>query len=97
MPESVATLTSDHASKYLQQVCKHFAHKIEVSYDESHGECVFEMGKGTLDADGSTLTITASASNQSDLERTQSVIESHLIRFAFREELSPLTWTAKAG
>ena len=24
------TFTTDHASKYLQQLCKHFAHKIEV-------------------------------------------------------------------
>lgn len=92
MLEAKAIVTTKHASKYLQQVCKHFAHKIDVSYDETHGECVFEMGKGILDADDEALTILASAANEADLETTKSVIESHLVRFAFREELGPLAW-----
>ncbi len=96
MAEAVATVATVHGSRYLQQVCKHFAHKIEVSYDQHHGECIFAMGTAVLDADNAGLTIVARAENDADLERTKTVIESHLVRFAFREELSPLGWSAEA-
>lgn len=26
-----------NAGKYLQQLCKHFAHKVEVDYGDGHG------------------------------------------------------------
>ena len=30
MTSQTATLTTERASTYLQQLCKHFAHKVEV-------------------------------------------------------------------
>jgi hypothetical protein len=92
MLESVAYLETAHGRKYLAQLCKHFAHKIAVTVSENHGECQFACGLGILDADDDGLRITARAENGEDLAQTQSVIESHLLRFAFREELQPLDW-----
>ncbi|MFB9948481.1 DUF2218 domain-containing protein [Rhizobium puerariae] len=97
MPEATAIVPTEHGSKYLQQLCKHFAHKIEVSYTETHGECTFACGKGILDADASGLTVVATAPDREQLEQTKSVIESHLVRFAFREELAPLPWRDAAA
>lgn len=93
MLQTTAVLPTEHGSKYLQQLCKHFAHKIEVSFTPTHGECTFAMGKGILDADATGLTVTATAPDEEQLARTKSVIESHLVRFAFREELAPLDWS----
>lgn len=36
---STARLETANASKYLQQLCKHFAHKVEVRFDETEGHC----------------------------------------------------------
>ncbi|TIT63197.1 MAG: DUF2218 domain-containing protein, partial [Mesorhizobium sp.] len=37
MPTSHANVTTAHASRYLQQLCKHWAHKFPVEFDPNHG------------------------------------------------------------
>ncbi|MBU2983038.1 DUF2218 domain-containing protein [Lentibacter algarum] len=80
-----ANITTDRASTYLQQLCKHFAHKIEVQFDPQSGHIAFPFGQCDLVAQDATLTLTATANNQADLTKTTRVIASHLERFAFRE------------
>ena len=92
MMESVATLRTEQASKYIGQLCKHFAHKVDVSHSDGQGECRFTCGTATMDAHADVLTIRCTASDDDRLKETQHVIESHLLRFAFREELQPLQW-----
>lgn len=93
MATSSAVVRTENASRYLQQLCKHFAHRIEVEFTPTHGVCRFSVGTATLDADAGQLTIVAEARDDTALGETQHVIESHLLRFAFREELGPLAWT----
>jgi hypothetical protein len=83
---------TEHGGKYLVQLCKHFAHKIDVSYSETHGECRFACGTAILDADDGGLRILATAADKEQLTETESVIERHLVRFAFRENLEALQW-----
>lgn len=92
MIETTATLQSPHAAKYIAQLCKHFAHKVEVSHSDGHGECRFVCGTAIMDADDATLRIRVNAPDEVQLKETQDVIESHLLRFAFREALEPLQW-----
>jgi len=87
-----AVLATANASRYLQQLCKHFAHKIPVTFDPAAGRIEFPFGTCTLAADDATLTLTAEVLPEGDLARLESVIDSHLVRFAFREELA-VTWT----
>ncbi|WP_226951145.1 DUF2218 domain-containing protein [Rhizobium terrae] len=94
MVQSIAEWRTEHGGKYLVQLCKHFAHKIDVSYSETHGECRFSCGTATLDADDDGLKIMAVAADEEQLAETQSVIERHLVRFAFRENLEALQWQA---
>lgn len=81
-----------NASRYLQQLCKHFAHKVDVTFDERHGECRFSCGTAKLDAKDDGLQIAVEAADRDKLAETKDVIERHLIRFAFREDMQPLTW-----
>ncbi|WP_170406830.1 aldolase/citrate lyase family protein [Ruegeria arenilitoris] len=75
------------ASKYLQQLCKHWSHKAEVFFDETKGSVAFPDGDSvTLEANDNSLTITAATGPRGDLARWKDVIEAHLVRFAFREE-----------
>lgn len=92
MLEAAAYLETENGPKYLVQLCKHFAHKIEVSYSQSHGECRFVCGSCVMDADEKGLRIAVQAGDEAGLAQTQAIIESHLVRFAFREKLEALDW-----
>lgn len=92
MLEAKSELVTESGSKYLVQLFKHFAHKIEVEYTPTHGECQFDFGTASLDADPQRLNIRVTAPDEEKLERAKSVVESHLLRFAFREEIESLSW-----
>lgn len=88
--------TTANASRYLQQLCKHFGHKIEVSFDAHAGRIEFPMGPVTLTADAEKLTAHAEAADAEGIANVQSVIDRHLERFAFREEFKGMTWDTAA-
>lgn len=93
---------TDKASRYLQQLCKHWEHNLKVDYTADHGTIVFPKdarganwpgdGLVTLDAkpDGIAIRIDASAPEQA--EGLKGAIERHLDRFAFREEGLKYAW-----
>ncbi|OSP56200.1 DUF2218 domain-containing protein [Pseudoruegeria sp. SK021] len=90
---SNAKFTTERASSYLQQLCKHFGHKIEVQFDPQAGLIKFPFGQCALSADQGVLDLTVNAETQADLTKACRVIGSHLERFAFRE--SPkIEWQA---
>lgn len=94
--------TTNKASRYLQQLCKHWEHNLKVDYTADHGTIVFPKdarganwpgdGLVTLDAkpDGIAIRIDASALEQA--EGLKGAIERHLDRFAFREEGLKYVW-----
>lgn len=96
-PEAVLTATSrvatPRASGYLQQLCKHFGHKVPASFDADQGRIAFPFGDCDLSAGEGVLTLRLTAATPEALERLQSVIASHLERFAFREALE-IRWDA---
>lgn len=92
MIRSTGTLNSPKASQYLQQLCKHFAHKTEVSFDTRQGSIALRNGPATLFADGDQLRATVTATGLSDLPQARHVIDKHLAMFAFREGFTTLDW-----
>lgn len=88
-----ALIPTASASKYLQQLCKHFQHKLPASFDPQAGQITFPVGQTRLAADDATLTILVEAANGEDLEQLKDVVVRHLARFAFREELK-VDWQA---
>lgn len=91
MLKSTATITTDYASKYLQQMCKHFQHKVEAEWDTEAGTVHFPAGPCTMAAKDKTLIIHVTAENEEGLARSRDVIDRHLPNFAFREDLE-ITW-----
>ena len=91
--KSICSIDTPNAQKYLQQLCKHFAHKIQVSFDKQAGKITFPMGECRLAADETMLTMTVVTPDNSEVERLQDIIAQHLARFAFREYLN-FTWHA---
>lgn len=92
MTEATAYVETEFGAKYLVQMCKHFAHKIEVDYSDTHGECRFEGGIAVFDATADGLRMRVTAEKDETRAWAQSAIESHLLRFAFREQLESLDW-----
>jgi len=92
----VARVPTHSASRYLQQLAKHWSHKMEVSFSEQAATIAFPNG-ATLDlrADSETLDVRLAVPEDGDVVRMEEVVASHLDRFAFRE--APLTFDWREG
>ncbi len=86
------TFETPNASKYLVQLCKHFAHKIEVDYTETEGTAEFPGGVARFHADETALTVDFDLKGPENVPNAKSVIDKHLERFAFRENFAQMTW-----
>ncbi|WP_022681515.1 DUF2218 domain-containing protein [Sphingobium bisphenolivorans] len=85
-----AHVPTTNGSRYLQQLCKHWSHKFETSFDASQGSIAFPMGPIRMTAGAEALTLTIEPTEGADVERFKQVVADHLDRFAFRE--APLTF-----
>lgn len=91
MPKSTAVVATEHASRYLQQLCKHWSHKFAVEFTPAMGR--IDLGEGRvvdLSANDTSLTVEVEAA---DLPQLEQVVADHIARFAFREELK-FDWRA---
>lgn len=84
MPETIAIVTTENASRYLQQLCKHFAHKVTVEFTSEAGTVWLPFGTCHLSAEADRLVLRAT-SDPSDLPKLERFLGDHLARFAFRE------------
>jgi hypothetical protein len=93
MPASHATIPTGSASRYLQQLCKHWSHKFAVEFTLDHGVIPFDDTRRCIvDASAEELALRIEAADDATLQRTQGVVIDHLKRFAFREELGEVEW-----
>ena len=99
---SVAQVPTGHASRYLQQLCKHWSHNLEVEFTAERGTIVFPRdARGadwpadacvTLTARSDSLECRIEASAQGQLEGLKGALARHLDRFAFREAPLGFEW-----
>ena len=86
------------ASRYLQQLAKHWSHKMEVSFSPEEGRIAFPNGSVlTMRADSATLDVMLVVPESEDMGRMREVVASHLDRFAFREAPLTFDWQEQAG
>ena len=57
MPERRVDIPTAAASRYLQQLCKHWSHKFPVEFTPAHGEITLPFGACVLDADPEALKV----------------------------------------
>lgn len=92
MTLAIARVPTGSASKYLQQLCKHWSHKLEVSFTPDHGTVRFPDSLVTLAAEDEALVVTVEAAEDETAQRMKDVVARHLDRFAFREAPLPFDW-----
>ena len=85
MTNGIARVETERASIYLQQLCKHFAHKLPVTFTPEKGQITFSIGICRLEASDGILVLGAEAEDDTKLTQLQGVIDKHLLRFAFRD------------
>ncbi len=86
------TLKTAKASGYLQQLCKHFAHKVEVSFTPEAGHMSFGTGTADLTATDDLLSVTLTLTEGADFTGPKHMIDKHLAIFTHREGGVGLTW-----
>jgi len=90
---STAEIATAQARRYMIQLCKHFEHKLPVTYDDHTGRIALSVGVCRLAAAGDRLTLSGEAPDAAQLAQLQDVVARHLVRFAFREEMQ-IDWRA---
>ncbi|RVT43242.1 DUF2218 domain-containing protein [Sphingobium algorifonticola] len=93
MASSSATVPTESGSKYLQQLCKHWSHKLTVEFTAEKGTVTFPNAVATMTAQPDSLLVTIEAEDAETVERMKGVVANHLDRFAFREAPLPFDWT----
>lgn len=101
---ATANVPTAHASKYLQQLCKHWQHNLAVEFTPEHGTVTFPKdARGatwagdalvTFDAGADALGVRIDASSDDHVEAMKGVVARHLDRFAFREAPLAFDWVA---
>ena len=86
---STTRFETPNASKYLQALCKHFAHKVTVDYDATAGRADLPPGPAKMVADDKGLDIEVTAEDGQGLKVAQYIVEDHLKRFAVETTLGP--------
>ncbi|WP_420144630.1 DUF2218 domain-containing protein [Sphingobium sp.] len=87
-----ATVPTTHASRYLQQLCKHWSHKFDTDFSPEKGDIAFPMGPIRMRATPEALIVVLEPHADADIERFKQVVADHLDRFAFREAPLPFDW-----
>ena len=81
-----AEVPTEHASRYLQQLCKHWSHRFEVAFDAAQGTVHLNGAMCRFQAESQHLVLVLEG--EQDLARIADVVSEHLRRFAFREDLA---------
>ncbi|HRO16210.1 MAG TPA: DUF2218 domain-containing protein, partial [Paracoccus sp. (in: a-proteobacteria)] len=93
---SIARYDTPNAAKYLQQLARHLAHKIDVRSDEHSADFALQAGRVRIEADGAPV-VRIEAEDARSLIDARYVIDKHLVIFAFREGFAGLDWRIADG
>lgn len=92
MSKTTAIVPTENGWKYIQQLCKHWSHKLTTELSDNKGVVTFENATAVMICDANAITVTIESEAQDVLERLKGVVSSHLDRFAFREAPLPFEW-----
>jgi uncharacterized protein len=92
MPIAKASVPTADAAKYIQQLCKHWSHRLEVDLSDQKGMVKFPAAVVTLEAGADALQVAIEGEESAEVERLKGVVASHLDRFAFREAPLRFDW-----
>jgi len=100
---STAHVPTGNGAKYVQQLCKHWAHNLDVTLDGDVGRVIFPANARGADWPGDAVILLTPGENDiacrieasapGQLEGLKGALARHLDRFAFREAPLSFVWT----
>ncbi|WP_319533973.1 DUF2218 domain-containing protein [uncultured Vibrio sp.] len=91
MIEETAHIESEHVSKYLVVLCRHFARKVPATWDETNGLVTFPPGQAVFTVSDTKLTIVCGSDSEEGLDKVKDIVTSHVAMFSRRETIE-LQW-----
>ncbi|MBO6919204.1 MAG: DUF2218 domain-containing protein [Rhizobiaceae bacterium] len=92
MIKTTGFFKTSHASRYLQQLCKHFGQKVAVEYSKTEGYVKFPIGEARLMADDIGLIVSFDVASPDAASTAHYIIDKHMEKFAFRENRNTMIW-----
>ena len=86
MPTTTADVRTDHAVAYMRRLCRHFSHKITVSFDDEKGNIEFPFGTCEIKTSPTHMHFVIYVPDEQSLDRAEDVITRHLVRMANKDE-----------
>lgn len=83
-----ATVGLDQPGKMLLRLCKHFEHKLKVTYSDTQAQMEFIIGACDAQVNDGALHFVCRSNKKNENDELQNVIERHLVRFAHKEDVS---------
>ena len=90
---STGRFSTPNAQKFMTQLCKHFGHKVPAEVEGDTGQVRFAAGLAEMRSDDQQLVVVLSGDSGEAVASLQEVIDSHLKRFAFREDFTGMAWS----
>lgn len=85
-------ITTTQPERVMRRLCKHWAHKIAVEYDEHKGKALFpEQGEVHFTVEENSLVIRIEANNSESMQSIQKNIEHHMVPMA-QPEIITISW-----
>ena len=94
MIQSKLHFSTTHAFRFLQQLAKHFGHKVPVTFTPNEGKITLPFGNCEIAVTDVVLLITF-LGEACDIRHLEHFVGDHFARFAFREN-SKLIWQRAA-
>lgn len=91
-----ASFPTQRGPALMGTMAKHFGHKIPVTSSDTSALFDFQDGTASLALTPTGLALQIDAPTVDLIARLRGVIESHLLRFAHREDPQPLIWSDPA-
>ena len=82
-----ANISTTSAARIMKRLCKHWSHKLQVSYDDEQGRVLFDPAVLNMQVSPQSLQATLSHADEDTLIRLQQVVADHLQRMAQPEVL----------
>ena len=93
MASTTARVPTANSGRYLRQLCKHWAHKLDVAFTAEEGTVRFPEAVAVMRAEPEALVVTIEGAETAVVDRMKAVVSSHLDRFAFKEAPLAFDWS----
>ena len=88
MTLSRAEIPTQNAVSLLRKLCRHWAHKFPVEFDDTHGKITLPKAYVTLMSAPAALSVYLETADPAEQGHVEDIVAEHLQRFATDEALT---------